>query len=317
MSTIKDVALKANVSVTTVSRVLNNNGYVHKDTKEIITKAIKELNYYPNLQSEYEGDENKPVIGILINTIPSTTSSKLLDSLQQYCKEKGYKTILAITRNSQELEKYYLELFKKHNVSGIVFAEKINTIVDFISLKKPMVSINFKICNSIPSILTNNDSAIELAFNEFKKNNCKKILLVKYNVDDFNKYNKLCNLLKESNIEVNTINVEKKINKNILYETIKKSEFDGIYTTSDLIAIPTMTILQQMKISIPKNCSVISYDNSPFSTLIWPSLTSIDYPVEKLASTAITTINSIITKENYDHQVIDVELILRESTKRE
>lgn len=317
MSTIKDVALRANVSVTTVSRVINNNGYVHKDTKETITKAIEDLNYFPNNQNNEFDDHSKKTIGIIINTIPSTTASKLIDSIQQQCKENGYKTLLGITRNSQSLEKFYLDLFIKYDVDGIILTEEINSIVDFISLKKPMVSIDFKINDNIPSIKINNSLAVTNAAQELIDNNCKNVLLVKYTNDDINKYKNFVETIKLNNIKLTSLNVDTNINKLSLYDFLKNSNFDGIYTTSDLIAIPVTSILQQLKINIPKECCMIGYDNSPFSTLIFPALTSIDYPVEKIGESAVNTLDSIINHEDINDKIITTELIKRESTKRE
>lgn len=316
MSTIKEVALKANVSVTTVSRVLNNNGYVHKDTKELINKVIEELNYSPNAFAEGLSKGTSNVVGILLNTITSTTTSKLVEVIEQHCIKNGFKTILGITRNLDDLEKYYLNLFKKYNIDGIIVTNKIKSINDFVKLEKPIVSIDHIISENISSVITNNEIGSNLAALELINSDCQNILLIKYTNDDDTRINNFIKTINDNNIKLTILNIDYIINKEELNKYLKNNSFDGIYTTSDSIAIPTISQLQKLKISVPSECSVVSFDNSPFSTLIYPPLTSVDYPVDELGTKSFEKLLEHITdKTEPSHIIIDIDLIKRESTK--
>lgn len=316
MSTIKDVALRANVSVTTVSRVLNNNGYVHKDTKEIINKAIQELNYAPNVFAESLSRGTTNIIGVVINNITSTTTSKLIEVIELLCQKNGFRTIIAITRNSIHLENYYYELFKKYNIDGFIMGNKIDSIDKFVSLNKPTVSIDFKINDYIPSIVSNRSQGGLLAARELIDNECNNILLIRYINDDECKFNSFVKEITSKNLKLTIVKVEEKLNKESIHTFLSSNKFDGIYTTNDILAIATISQLQKLKIHIPEDCCVIGYDNSPFSTLIYPPLTSVDYPVETLGEKAFNVLyDNIINKTNLStHEVIDIEIIRREST---
>lgn len=316
MSTIKEVANRANVSVTTVSRVINNNGYVHKNTKDLINKVIEELNYAPASQQNTNLKGNNNVIGLLINKANSTNSSKLIEMIEKVCNTKGYRIILGLTRDDVNLEKFYLRLFEKYNVQGIIAISKINNLNNFISLKKPMVTINFKITN-IPSIITNDLLGTQLAAKEFIDNDCKNILVFKNTLDVESKYKGLIDTINQTDRNIKIIDLESNINKEIIGEHLNNNKFDAIYTTSDYIAMPIISALHQLKINIPHDCCIIGYDNSPSSTLINPSLTSIDYPIEKIAQESCNSIFDIIenniTKED---TIINLELIKRDTSNK-
>ncbi|MFI3252196.1 MAG: LacI family DNA-binding transcriptional regulator [bacterium] len=317
MATIKDVARKANVSVTTVSRVLNNNGYVHQDTKKIIEDAMNELKYAPNLFAEVLSKGTSNIIGIIIENITNPNLNRLIDSIEKECTKNGFKLILGITRNSIGMEEYYLSMFKKYNVDGIIIGSKISHYQDFIDLNKPIISIDHNINDNISSINIDYNLGSILAAKEFLKCECKNVLILKY-TDVFNKpLEKLISELNEYGINTTTKSLDGEFNKNELLEYLDTHVFDGIYTTCDIIAISTISILHKLRIKVPEKCCVIGCSSSSFASIITPTLTSIDFPTEKLAIKSFNTLlDYIINKnENVIHEVIDVSLIKRESTK--
>ncbi len=316
MATIKDVAKLANVSVTTVSRVINNNGYVHEDTRKNITNAINELNYMPNIFSDGLSKENLNTIGIIINNVSTTTSSKLLEVIEYYCKKNNYKTIIAITRDSISFENYYYDLFSKYNVSGIIIVDVPSSISKFISLGKPIVSINNYINENISSVCVNNVNGAIQAVNELIQNNCRDVLIIKF-TDDNDKVSSFIEQIELNNINYNILSISQ-INKEELYNFLLSNKFDSIYATSDLIAISIISLLQKMNISIPDDCCIIGYDNSTFSNIISPTLSTINYPVDILASKAFNLLQKHINNNDLNtiHEIIDIELIKRETTTK-
>lgn len=317
MSTIKDVAKKANVSVTTVSRVLNKNGYVHHDTKRIIEEAMNELKYSPNAFAEGLSRGTTNIIGLIINYITDPNSSKIIDILEQECQKKRFKTIIGITRESKNMEDYYFNLFKKYNIDGLIIANEVKNVSDFISLNKPMVSIDHYINNDTSSIKVNYELGINLAVEKLIDENRNNILIIKYKNKDNKNTISFVNKLREKNITANVLEIDEDFDKEHLFNIISHSDFDGIYTTCDIIAISTVSILHKLKIKVPEMCSVIGSSNSSFSSIITPALTSIDFPAEKIATSAFDILYNNITKEENKviHELIDINLIKRESTK--
>ena len=100
MTTIKDVAKAANVSVATVSRVINNKGYVNEETRRLVEKAIKELKYIPNQLARSLYNKQSKLISVFVPHINTQFYSDLLDGIEDKALELGYKVMLCITKDN-------------------------------------------------------------------------------------------------------------------------------------------------------------------------------------------------------------------------
>lgn len=315
MATIKEVAKRANVSVTTVSRVLNKNGYVHQDTKKTIEDAMLELNYSPNVFAEALSKGTTKTIGILIENITNPISYKLIDKLEKSCIKNGFKMLLGITRNSSSMENYYYNMFIKYNVSGIILASKTINVAPILELNKPIVTIDH-IIDKIPSVSIDYKECANLSINEFKNNKCNNLLLIKYVDKQNDSINYFISKAKDT-FNVSVIELEEDFNKDGLTKILLEHIFDGIYVTCDIIAISTISILSSNRINIPNDCCIIGCSSSSFSSIISPTLTSLDYPVDIISNKTVEMlINQINNNETMNtNEVVSIELIKRESTK--
>ncbi len=316
MSTIKDVARRANVSVTTVSRVLNNNGYVHHDTKRIIEEAMNELKYSPNIFASNLSKGSTNTIGIIVKYITNPNSSKLIDIIEKECMKKRIKVIIGITRDSKVMEDYYLNMFKKHNVDGLILLDKVIDTNSFIELDKPTISIDYKINENTSSITIDYNDGIANVCNYLIKEQKNNILIIKYANRECKSTNDLSKLLDKNNINKTFIELDEDFTKEELLTILNEIQFDSIYTTCDIIAISTISSLNKLKIKVPDVCSVIGNSNISFSSIITPSLTSLDYPSEEIGLNAFEVIyNNIINNEKgVVHKTVITNLVKREST---
>ena len=178
-ATIKDVAKKANVSVATVSRVINNNGYVHEDTKKLILDAINELNYSPNQYARFLSGTKSNIIGVLVPHIGTPFYGALLEGLETAAHEKGFKIMLANTSDNQRIEDEYIDVFKNYNVDGIIAAANILNLDKILTFDKPIVTIDHILSDDIPSITSNNVQGGKLAAQELIKSGCKNIFVLR------------------------------------------------------------------------------------------------------------------------------------------
>ncbi len=318
MSTIKDVAKRANVSVTTVSRVLNNNGYVHQDTKRIIEEAMNELKYAPNIFAEGLSRGTTSTIGLIINYITDSNSSKLVDLIEIECHKKRFKTLIGITRESKAMENYYYTLFKKYNIDGIIIADKVSNMDNFLSLNKPTITIDHTINNDIASINVDYKKDFDLVINNFIAEQRKNVLIFTYkNKNKQNETEMLISLLNNNGISTKLFELDEEFNKDELQEQLSSISFDGIYITCDILTISIVSILHKLRIKIPEACSIVGSSKTSLSTIISPPLTTIEYPVEKICTKAFDFIYNNITENNSTiiHETIESNLIKRESTK--
>ena len=106
---IQDVAKKAGVSPTTVSRVLNNRGYISEETREKVNRAMKELNYVPNDVARSLFNKRTNLIGLIIPTVSNPFFGELTFYIETICNSIGYKVLICNSLNNIENEKKYLD----------------------------------------------------------------------------------------------------------------------------------------------------------------------------------------------------------------
>jgi LacI family transcriptional regulator len=119
LANIKDVAKLANVSVATVSRVINNKGYVNEHTKELVMQAIKELNYVPNEIARSLYRKSSKIIGIIIPDLKNEFFNDMISGIEEVILQHGYKTMLCTSRESLDREKEYLQIFSTNTISQV------------------------------------------------------------------------------------------------------------------------------------------------------------------------------------------------------
>ena len=108
MPTIKDVAKKANVSVATVSRVINNTGYVNHETRKMVEAVIEDIGYVPNELARSLYTKKSNIIGLIVPHISTYFFAELIESLEDAIMKKGYKLMIFNSKDDIELEKKYI-----------------------------------------------------------------------------------------------------------------------------------------------------------------------------------------------------------------
>jgi LacI family transcriptional regulator, repressor for deo operon, udp, cdd, tsx, nupC, and nupG len=121
MADIREVAHEAGVSVATVSRVINNNGYVALKTKENVENAIKMLNYKPNLLGRNLRRTETRLILVLLPTIANPFYSKVVKGLEDVAHKNGYNILLCNTDSDNARELMYIELLRNRLADGVIF----------------------------------------------------------------------------------------------------------------------------------------------------------------------------------------------------
>lgn len=120
MAGIKDVAKRARVGVGTVSRMINNSGYVADETREKIEIAMKELNYTPNELARNLYHKRSGIIAVVVPSITSPFFSEFLNSVEAELYEAGYKMMVCNTVKAKNAEMEYLDMLNRHIVDGII-----------------------------------------------------------------------------------------------------------------------------------------------------------------------------------------------------
>ena len=122
MATLKDVAKLANVDISTVSRALNNKGYVHEETKKKIIEAVEELSYHPNILAKGLRQGKKHTIAFVVPRIAITIYSDMIAPFSEAARKMNYECLICVSDDDVQQEKEILERLRGGTVDGIVIS---------------------------------------------------------------------------------------------------------------------------------------------------------------------------------------------------
>ncbi len=322
MPTIKDVAKKANVSVATVSRVINNTGYVNIETRKIVEKVILDLSYIPNELARSLFSKKSNIIGLIVPHISTYFFAELIESIEGATTKVGYKLMIFNSKDDIELEKKYINVFNQYNIDGLILVANTQSAKLYLDLNIPILTIDHIIADSIPSISCDNIQGGELAAHKLVASGAKKIIhfrgpSVLLTVVDRAKG--FYRVIDEYNIDVYSFDLDFRTPdlKDIEMFLKKHLDVDGIFCSSDIIAMYVMSVLNKLGKDVPKDVQVIGFDNIQLCEVLIPSLTTIAQPIIDIGIAAIEKLIKMINKKPLKelHSVLQVKLIERESTK--
>jgi len=320
--TIKDVAKKANVSISTVSRVINQKGYVHEETKELIERTIKELGFVPNQLARSLTNRSSKIIAVIVPHIGPYFYGELLESIEAQAQANDYKIMFFNVQDDPERELEYLKFFEQYNIEGIIIASNFQNTSKLDQLKVPIITIDHILDENIPSITADSVKAGELAARKLIQSGCKNLAVFRgpsflmttiERTMGFNKELQKHNMYAEI-FDFDLISPDARQIEQILQTN---PHIDGIFTYSDTLAMVVMSVLKKLGRRIPDDVQLIGYDNSPFCKFMDPPLTTISQPVSVIGKQAFINLIRLIRGIELEtlHEVMDVQLIERKSTK--
>ena len=120
MATLKDVARESGLTVGTVSRVLNNRGYISEKTRNRVYEVMKELNYQPNEMARSLSKQSSNTIGVIVPHIVHPYFAKLISNLEVAAYNNKYKILLFNSKGKNAREEEYIEMCRSNRVAGLI-----------------------------------------------------------------------------------------------------------------------------------------------------------------------------------------------------
>ena len=325
MATIVDVARLAGVTPTTVSRVINNRGYISEKTKKRVQEAMDELGYQPNEIARSLTKQKSNTIGVIVPHISHPYFAKLISNLENEAAKKDYKIILCNSKEKAEKEKQYLDMCKSNRVAGIIIcsgnveSNKINTGgIPVVLLEK-----NFE--EGKLGIQCDNYQGGKLATEHLIECGCKKILHLSGVIDEEmpadNREKAFIDVCSKNEIEyfIKKYDIDT-YNQMNYYDYIKAAlneieGVDGIFASSDLIAAQVIQVCNEIKIRIPEDIKLVGFDDVDISQLTTPRITTVHQPIKEMARLSIGLIEAKYNNiEVNEKTILSIKLIIREST---
>jgi LacI family transcriptional regulator len=325
MSTIRDVAAEAKVSVATVSRVLNNNGYVNEDTRKTVLKAIEKLEYKPNAVARSLFKKQSKTIALIVPDIKNPFFPEVARAIEDVLNDKEYTLILCNSDEHEEKEKKYFDAMKQKYVDGVIIVTSTLTPKHIEKNDIPVVALDRPINQSIPSVSVNNYEGAKQAVQYLKSIGCKKIAHVRGPENVVNAYERYKGYLNEVYND-SWFDEEYIINGNFnVLETAKSTmallsqypDIDGVFAGNDYMALGVLKAAAQLGIKVPQDLSVIGFDGIQLCELTSPEITTMAQPIYEVGVAAAQLLLDMIEGKAIDQsqQEFKVTLKLGQSTK--
>jgi LacI family sucrose operon transcriptional repressor len=178
MTTLKDVAKVAGVTVTTVSRVLNNRGYISQETRGRVMAAMKQLDYQPNELARSLILQRSHLIGVIVPSVVHPFFGALVNALEYEAAQRGYKILLANSRHDEEKELSYLDMLRRNKVDGIILASRTTETRPFLRVSLPLISYDRELSADIPMVSADNFEGGRLVANHLIARGCRNLLYI-------------------------------------------------------------------------------------------------------------------------------------------
>lgn len=334
MVTIKDVAKKAGVSPSTVSRALSGNASVKESTKQKILEAAKLLNYRPNLLAQGLKEGKTKTIGLIIPNIRNPIYPALARGVEDTAKKFGYSVVLCNTDEDVKAEKEYIQKLRKRWVDGLLIAPAAKETEHIVELQKegfPMIIIVRNVDFLANAVIIDNFRAAYDAVSFLIKTGHQRIAIIKGN-QQLALYRERFRGYKQALLDAGLPVHEELITGdesdsvqwsldgyNAVYSLFAQNiKFDAVFATTDLRAIGAIRAIKDHGYKVPEDISVIGFDNLEFSSLIDPPLSTVSQPLYDIGVRAVNKLLALINTETMQEPTVEImssELIIRRSTR--
>ena len=286
---LKDVAKLAGVSVTTVSRVINNYGSLSKKTIYKVHQAMQELNYQPNALARAMQGKPSNFIGLIFPNLTNPFYAELVNELESRLFAKGYKTIIASAAENEQIEHEYLGMLMANQVDGIISGSHNLGIEEYKQVGAPIVSFDRYLAEGIPIVTSDSYSGGRLAADYLVNWGCQNLAVL---IDEdtsssptINRVQGVVDYMNEHDFEYIPLDVNE-----IQVEEVFPGDFDGVLAPDDEFALQIRSLAERAGKVFGKDFIVTGYNGSHLVQKIAPDLPTVVRPVDSLADELIDTL---------------------------
>ena len=327
--TIKHIASELNLSVSTVSRALNDHPDIRKQTKKLVNKVADELGYRPNIIARNLKSSRSNQIGVIVPEIRHDFFANAISGIEEVAYQRGYTIIIAQSNEEQEREVINLNSMYLHRVSGIIvsISQTTTSSIHFKRLIDRGVKMVFfdRVCTdlNVPKVhIDDLESAYRVVDYLIKKGYKKIVHFAGPQIVDVCRNRRLGyeKALKCSDLEPKIY--EGGMHESDGYDNVNKMNEEGIercaiFAVNDPVAIGAMKRLRELGIKIPAEVGIVGFSNNPITEMVSPQITTIEQPAfemgRKAAEILIGQIEGKEKPDEYLDVILHTNLIVRES----
>ncbi|QNM85538.1 LacI family DNA-binding transcriptional regulator [Polaribacter pectinis] len=336
--TIKDIAQEFSVSISTVSKALNDSYEISVSTKEKIQKYAKENNYKPNFNALSLKNRQTKTIGIIIPSMLNYFFAQVFNGIEKVANEKGYKIISCISNESFKKEVETIEMLSNGSIDGFILSIAEETILkndfkhfeDVLNNGTPIVMFD-RVAEPIncDKVIADDFKGTSETVKYLAKSGSKNIAFIstisnlkvgKKRHQGYIKGLENTGLPINDNLIINIIDEDYKDYESILKPIFDANEIDAVIATDESSAIAAMKVAQRKGHKIPENFAVVSFSNGILARHSSPKMTTVSQHGERMGATAAKIL--IDKLENKGEEVppktviIKTDIVERNSTKK-
>ena len=329
--TIKDIANLSEVSKSTVSRVINKKKYVSKKNREKILSIINELGYFPDNIARSLITKKTYTIGLIVPDITNPFYSETAKIIEDTLRQLGYSMIICNTDNRSDLQNDYINILIQKKIDGIIFGSvRMNDIkvANLSAQEVPSITYHRRLANKNTNYVISDDmEGIKIAVKHLVELGHKNIAYISgptsfstgiYRLKGFIEARNIFNL-NNSNDLIKKGGYSEEQSWQITKEIINLAPRPtAIIAANDIMAISALDCILYHGLSVPKDISLIGYDNINLASHARIQLTTISIDKKNMAKkTANLLIKEIINKKNSSKLIqikLKPKLIIRKTT---
>jgi DNA-binding LacI/PurR family transcriptional regulator len=299
MSTIRDIAKQANVSVATVSRAFQENSRISPDTRDAILAIAASSNYRPNSNKRVVKSDNK-LIGMIVSSAENPFYTKVIQSLEPHLRKLGYHIIFAYSNERPDQEAEAFRLLLSMHVSSIIFTPtSVNESLIAMAQKQgiPVLQLYRNAYPNVNSIVMNDGYGGFIATNHLLQYGHRRILLITLNttIPPLREpgYSRA---LREAGMDVSGELILKlpfhNNQSSLIGEKISKLKPTAIIAVTNAVALDSLRACQQLNLSVPSDISLVVYDDFPWMSLL--GITAVSHPIDDIVDAINKSIDNLL-----------------------
>ncbi|MBY0116640.1 LacI family DNA-binding transcriptional regulator [Paenibacillus sp. FSL L8-0435] len=324
MTTIKDVAQLAGVSVATVSRVINDRGYVHADTRKKVEDAVKALNFSPNEVARSLYKRKSKLIGLLLPDIANPYFPQLARGVEDRMQEQDYRLIFGNSDEDERKEQDYIQTFIQNNVVGVISSTNYPHSSIYEKLKIPVVFLD-RTSLDRPSVYADGREGGRLAAREIIKRGSRRITVMQGPSQirpAQDRFEGAIEVIRDAGLDYKVIQTTSfSINEAGVWaeELFRKyADTDGVIASNDIAAMAVLHEASRIGRKVPDDVQVIGFDDIPMSRLLSPALSTIHQPAYEMGREAAGLLIQLVEQAAIENKNIQlpVSFIERGTTRK-
>ncbi|HZG85977.1 LacI family DNA-binding transcriptional regulator [Paenibacillus sp.] len=333
--TVYDIAKEANVSVATVSRVLNDTAPVKASTREKVNAVIQKYQFQPNALARSLISKATGMIGMILPDITNPFFPEVFKGAEDEARAKGYTFFLCNSGGDYRRESEYLSALKEKRVDGIIFlggrinasrcSPELASEVAELAEQIPVILVNGALPKSgVHRVMSDETLGAELAMQHLIDLGHRDIAFIGGVADMIPTMQKVKAFKKKLSENGLPIRPEWVLNKDFSVENGKELMAEllrgskrpsAVMCVNDFTAVGAVKTAIERGLRIPEDISIVGYDDTPLSTTVIPELTTVAQRTYELGKQSVTLLHQLINGEKTKKvTMLRPELVVRQST---